>query len=229
MLGKSQQLRADLQTGKPGGFHINFKTYFPLARDEFDHAAGARKTFAFADRQNGCSLQLAKNLEQSQIGFEGSDKKNMARPEIFSVAQSGHGESSAFEGFEFQQLVEVGAEGVFAQDADRDRRAVVCESLRRPLDEFGKIVQKGRLELVLGRRRKIGILRITRHTACLCYAHHEKNFLHHAYLPEPLLNKILSELNFSHWLPTAPHTDTSQSPGESGVYSSLHFRRLNIK
>src|SRR5580704_5329877 len=57
--------RADLNTGREGGFQVDRKPHLVALDDECDHASRLRKCVAFTDAQDTGALQLIEDLRSA--------------------------------------------------------------------------------------------------------------------------------------------------------------------
>src|SRR5439155_19452708 len=81
------------------------------------------------------------------------NEEDVALPDVPRLPEPVNGEAPVFDGLVLEGLVDLVAEGVGSDDADRDGRVVFFKSLRRPIDILGESERKAGLDHVLRKTR----------------------------------------------------------------------------
>lgn len=79
------------------------------------------------------------------------DENDLADIQFLKLSGSVDNKISIADGLAANRVVERAPEGILAIHTQSDGGFFICKCVRRPVDEFGEIVDKGSLDLILGK------------------------------------------------------------------------------
>src|SRR5258706_11248726 len=154
-----EKLRRCSQPGPFDGRFVDVESdVIVLGGDQADHPALLRELIDVADCEHRSPAQYGEDPPQIPP-LRGTDEDNVALEYFFDPAQRFDADRSPLHGLISYHLGKKGPERILADHADHKRSGGVSANRSRPSNVGRELVDEGRLDLVLRRRRRGDCLR----------------------------------------------------------------------
>ena len=146
----SQQLRTDGQARCFRGIHVDLEANLSALDRELNHSSPAGEILGVADRERVHFSRRCERLFQLPV-LGSADKEHLAALDLLRGSKALNRQPSVVHLFAAHDVIEVRAERIVAEHADRQRSALLGEDGGRPVHELREVEQKHGLHLILSR------------------------------------------------------------------------------